>query len=129
MARPMIAIVEDDESLRPALVDLVRSLGYDAVGFTTAESFLAGDIAARAACLLSDYQLPGLSGLDLVARLGRRLPVILITARTEAGIAAMAAQLGVLDVLQKPFEADHLAALIATALERGAALQDNNDAN
>jgi FixJ family two-component response regulator len=127
--RPMIAIVEDDESLRPALVDLIRSLGYGGEGFATAEAFLAGDGATRAACILTDYQLPGLSGLDLAARFRNRLPVILITARTEPGIAALAAKLGVLEVLEKPFEADHLAALIAAALMPGAALQDNNDAD
>jgi FixJ family two-component response regulator len=129
VARPLIAIIEDDESLRPALVDLIRSLGYAGEGFATAEAFLASDGAARAACLLSDYQLPGLSGLDLAARFRNRLPVILITARAEAGIAAQAARLGVLEVLQKPFEADHLAALIAAALAPGAALQDDRDAD
>lgn len=127
--RPMIAIIEDDESLRPALVDLIRALGYDGEGFATAEAFLAGDGAARAACLLSDYQLPGLSGLDLAERLRDQLPIILITARTEPGIAVRAAQLGVLGVLQKPFEPDHLAALIAAALVPGAAVRDNNDAD
>jgi FixJ family two-component response regulator len=129
VVRPLIAIIEDDESLRPALVDLIRSLGYAGEGFATAEAFLAGDGAARAACLLSDYQLPGLSGLDLAARFRNLMPVILITARAEAGIAAQAARLGVLEVLQKPFEVDHLAALIAAALAPGAALRDDIDAD
>lgn len=125
----MIAIVEDDESLRPALVDLIRALGYGGEGFATAEAFLASDSAARSACIVTDYQLPGLSGLDLAARFRNRLPIILITARAEPGIVARAAELGVLDVLQKPFEADRLAALIATALVPGTALLDNVDAD
>ena len=84
-AKPLIAIVEDDDSLRPALIGLVRSMGYDGEGFVSAEAFLAGDCAARADCLVSDLQLPGISGLDLIEKIGDGLPAILITARTGSG--------------------------------------------
>lgn len=116
VSKPLIAIVEDDDSMRPALVGLVRSLGYDGEGFGSAETFLASDAPARAACLVSDFQLPGLSGMDLAVRFRNLLPVIMITARTEHGIDTLATENGVLCVLRKPFEADDLAAWISGAL-------------
>ena len=115
--KPLIAIVEDDESLRPALVGLVRSMGYDGEGFDSAEAFLEGDARRRAACLVSDFQLPGISGLDLAARLDRLLPFILVTARTERAIEARAQAAGVMCLLRKPFEADDLAGCIRRALD------------
>lgn len=116
-AKPMIAIVEDDDSLRPALVGLVRSMGYDGEGFASAEAFLESDSPGRAACLVSDYQLPGISGLDLAARLAPGLPMILVTARTERSIDDRARAGGILCLLRKPFEADDLAACIRRALD------------
>lgn len=116
--KPLIAIVEDDESLRPALVGLVRSMGYDGEGFDSAEAFLASDAAQRANCLVSDFQLPGISGLDLADRLGPSgLPVILVTARTEKSIDERAKVSGVLCLLRKPFEIDDLAGCIRRALD------------
>lgn len=116
--KPLIAIVEDDESLRPALVGLVRSMGYDGEGFDSAEAFLAGDAAQRAHCLVSDFQLPGISGLDLADRLGSSgPPVILVTARTEKSIDERARVSGVLCLLRKPFEIDDLAGCIRRALD------------
>jgi FixJ family two-component response regulator len=117
VSKPLIAIVEDDDSLRPALLGLVRSLGYDGEGFESAEAFLAGEAATKAACLVSDFQLPGISGIDLAARFKNLLPVIMVTARTEQGIDELAAESGVLCVLRKPFDADDLAAWIRTALD------------
>lgn len=116
-AKPLIAIVEDDDSLRPALVGLVRSMGYDGEGFACAEDFLACDVAGRADCLVSDLQLPGISGLDLADWLEQSLPVILVTARTESAIDARAKESGVLCLLRKPFEADDLAGCIRRALD------------
>ena len=117
-SKPLIAIVEDDDSLRPALIGLVRSMGYDGEGFASAEAFLDGDASARADCLVSDYQLPGISGLDLAARLERALPFILVTARTERVIDDRAKAEGVLCLLRKPFEADDLAGCIRRALDK-----------
>lgn len=116
-AKSLIAIVEDDDSLRLALVGLVRSMGYAGEGFGSAEAFLASDARTRAACLISDVQLPGISGLDLVERLRDALPVILVTARAERSIDARARAGGVLCLLRKPFEADDLAACIRRALD------------
>jgi FixJ family two-component response regulator len=117
----LIAIVEDDDSLRPALVGLMRSLGYDGTGFASAEDFLGAEALDRADCLVTDLQLPGISGLDLALRLGaarvRRLPVILVTARTERAIDERGAAAGLFCLLRKPFEADALVACIARALD------------
>ncbi|MDF7776425.1 response regulator [Sphingomonas sp. AOB5] len=117
LTAPMIAIVEDDESLRPALVGFVRSLGYIGEGFASAEAFLDGDAQSRAACLVSDYQLPGMNGLDLSARMQGTLPVILVTARTERSIDERAEAAGVRCLLRKPFETDALADCIRRALD------------
>ena len=118
VAKPLIAIIEDDDSMRPALVGLVRSLGYDGEGFASAEAFLAATASTRAMCLVSDFQLPGMTGIDLAARFKNRVPVVIVTARTEPGIDALAADNGVLCVLRKPFDADDLAALLRSALDK-----------
>lgn len=116
-AKPLIAIVEDDESLRPALLGFVRSLGYAGEGFASAEDFLEGDASIRADCLVSDYQLPGIDGLDLSNRMKGTLPVILVTARTERSIDERAEAAGVRCLLRKPFETDMLADCIRRALD------------
>jgi FixJ family two-component response regulator len=115
--KPLIAIVEDDDSLRPALGGLVRSLGFDSAEFASAESFLRGDASARATCLVSDFQLPGMSGIDLAKSFKGVLPVILITARTERALDAFALENNVMCVLRKPFEAEELASWIHRALD------------
>lgn len=119
-AQPLIAIIEDDESLRPALAGLVRSLGYGAEEFASGEAFLEAGAQSRAACLVTDLQLPGVSGLDLKATLtmaGCTLPVIVITARTEPALEDQAMTCGVLCLLRKPFETDALIACIERALD------------
>lgn len=115
-AKPLIAIVEDDDSLRPALGGLVRSLGYDGEEFESAEAFLQSDVSSRASCLVTDYQLPGLSGMELASKFKGLLPVIMITARTERTLDALALENNVMCLLSKPFEADDLAGCIRRAL-------------
>lgn len=121
----LISIVDDDDSLRAALVGLVRSLGYRASGFASAEAFLAAGDAQRSSAIITDIQMPGLSGIALKERLtadGCAAPVIMITARTEAGLADRAFASGALCVLKKPFAADALIACLerALAMERPA---------
>lgn len=117
-ARPLIAIVEDDDSLRPALVGLVRSMGYDGEGYDSAEAFLEEDAGTRAKCVVSDFQLPGIDGLALAAMMRPIVPFILVTARTERTIDARAKAEGVLCLLRKPFEPDDLAGCIRRALDK-----------
>ena len=115
--KPLIAIVEDDDSLRPALIGLVRSLGYDGEGYGSAEAFLEEDAGTRAKCVVSDFQLPGMDGLELAGMLRKIVPVILVTARTERSVDERARAEGVLCLLRKPFEADDLAGCIRRALD------------
>jgi FixJ family two-component response regulator len=107
----LISIIEDDESLRRALVGLIRSLGHDARGFESAEEFAASDAIRSSACIITDIQLPGMSGVELKQLLAEQccpVPVIMITARHEAGLEQRAIAAGAVCYLRKPFEADTL---------------------
>ncbi|MGE0743319.1 MAG: response regulator transcription factor [Hyphomonadaceae bacterium] len=117
----LISIIDDDESLRAALVGLVRSLGHSATGFANAEDFLAADQAGRSAVIVTDIQMPGLSGIDLKQRLaadGCAAPVIMITARAEAGLQERALASGAICVLKKPFAAEALIDCLERALAK-----------
>lgn len=117
----LISIIDDDESLRTALVGLVRSLGYRASGFANAEDFLAAAEAERSAAIVTDIQMPGLSGIELKERLteqGCVAPVIMITARSEAGLKERAFASGALCVLKKPFAAEALIDCLERALAK-----------
>ncbi|WP_341909031.1 response regulator [Ferrovibrio terrae] len=115
----LISIIDDDESLRLALVSLVRSLGYRASGFASAEDFLnSGDIDASS-CLITDIQMPGLSGIELKHLLVERhspLPVIMITGRADPALRDKALASGAICLLKKPFEAAALLDCIERAL-------------
>lgn len=118
-AVPLISIVDDDESLRTALLGLVRSLGYRVSGFDSAEAFLASGPAPDTGCVITDIQMPGLSGFDLKRGLlerDRHVPVIMISARTDPGLHEKALASGAICLLKKPFEAAELIACIDRAL-------------
>ena len=111
MALHLISVVDDDDSMRDALVGLFRSLGYDARGFASAEEFLACGDLERFACTITDIQMPGMNGFELKRQLDQRLgklPVIMITARTEAGLEEKAISIGAACFLRKPFETETL---------------------
>ncbi|GAM99982.1 DNA-binding response regulator, LuxR family [alpha proteobacterium U9-1i] len=115
----LISIIDDDDSLRVALVGLVRSLGYRASGFSSAEEFLAAGGGAGSACVVTDIQMPGLSGIELKQRLvegGCHAPVIMITARNEADLHERARASGAHCVLKKPFAPDALIDCLERAL-------------
>jgi FixJ family two-component response regulator len=118
-AGSMISIVEDDASMRSALVALVRSAGYNAFGYASAEEWLANSTIGNFACIITDIQLPGMSGIELKHYLAARhcpLPVIMITARHDAGLGERALASGATCFLQKPFEADDLIGCLERAL-------------
>jgi FixJ family two-component response regulator len=109
-AEPLIAVIDDDETMRIGLVMLVRSAGYAVQGFASAEGFLGlgQDALSGFACVVTDIQMPGLSGIELKRRLSAArspLPVIMITARNEAGLEERARAAGAICLLKKPFEA------------------------
>ena len=119
ISRPVISIVDDDESIREAAKGLMKSLGYNAVAFPSAEDFLDSRQLPQTACLIADINTPGMSGLDLHRRLsgsGRRIPTILITAYPDDRVRDRALHDGVLCYLIKPFEENELLTCIETAL-------------
>ncbi len=118
-ADPLISIVEDDQSLREAMVGLVRSLGYRVASYPSAEDFLAADARDRSNCVITDIQMPGLSGIDLKLRLtaeGVATPVIMVTARAEPALHEKAMASGACCLLRKPFSAEALIDCLDQAL-------------
>jgi FixJ family two-component response regulator len=119
----MISIVDDDESVREATKGLVRSLGYAAATFASAEEFLTSDRIHATSCVIADVQMPGLSGIDLQHRLvaqGLRLPVIFVTAFPDERTRRRAIDAGAVDYLSKPFSDEQLVSCLNTALHKDA---------
>jgi FixJ family two-component response regulator len=118
-APPQVAIIDDDDSLRLALVGLVRSVGFDGSGFASAEDFLGSGQAKRFSCIITDIQMPGMSGIELKLHLAAkqcRMPVIMITARPDPSLEERALAAGAAAFLRKPFEASVLIACLEKAL-------------
>ena len=114
----VIAIVDDDYSVREALTSLVRSLGYSAMAFECANDFLKSK-RRRVSCVIADVQMPGMTGLELYNRLvasGKPIPTILITAFPDERTRQHALQVGVNCYLPKPFSEDELLACIRSIL-------------
>src|SRR5215471_7240230 len=87
--RPLVSVVDDSESVRESVPDLLRQFGFEAEAFESAEAFLASDALARTSCLILDVGLPGMSGPDLQQALKRRgntLPIVFITAQGDASL-------------------------------------------
>ena len=121
---PVISIVDDNEPFRRATAGLIRSLGYVAAIFDSAEEFLRSGRLDETACLISDVQMPGMSWIDLQTHLaaqGRRLPIIFVTAYPEAKMREQALACGALGFFNKPFNADDLISCLDRALQRGSA--------
>jgi FixJ family two-component response regulator len=117
-----VSIVEDDESLRAALVALIRSVGHEARGFASAEEYLAIQ-DGNCACVITDLHMPGISGIEMMLKLGEMgysVPAIMITARAEPSTEARAVAAGALCILRKPFEAEALLECVRRALTKAA---------
>ena len=123
MSRHMlIAIVDDDESVREATKSLIRSFGFAAEAFGSAEEFFNSDCRERTRCLITDVQMPGYSGLDLYRRLvaaGKTIPTILITAYPDENMRARALKAGVISYLIKPLDEQQLIACIRSVIGEG----------
>jgi FixJ family two-component response regulator len=125
-SKPLIVIVDDDESVCRAIKRLVRSLGMEADTFTSGQEFV--DVmeampSHQADCVILDVQMPGLSGMEVQERLaqsGSRLPIIFITAHDEAGLRQRALAAGAVAFLRKPFNDNLLIKTLNEALKRGA---------
>ena len=119
MAKIEIAIVDDDKSVRDGVSNLIRSLGFSVKTFSSGESFLKSNYLRRAACLIADVQMPGMTGLELYDRLvasGSAIPTILITAYVHEKVRAQALNAGVTCYLPKPIDENKLLACIHAAL-------------
>ena len=117
--RPVIGIVDDDSSVRTAVARLVRSQGFAADVFPSGEELLRSDRLTSFSCLIVDVAMPGLSGLELQARLaadGCSLPIIFITALDDAHVQTQAMAARAAGFLSKPFDDEELLAAIRTAL-------------
>ena len=117
----LISIVDDDESIREATKGLVRSLGYQAATFSSAEEFLQSDSVDSTSCLIADVQMPGLSGIDLQRRLtarGNQTPTIFITAFPEERARGHVMKAGAVGYLGKPFSEESLVRCLDSALGR-----------
>ena len=118
----MVAIVDDDRSVLSSLKDLMESAGLSARCYESAEEFLASDQLDRTTCLVTDIRMPGMSGLELQAKLsgeGSRLPMIFITARDDAQIRTQVMTAGAVEFLSKPFDQEVLLEKVRAALEDG----------
>ncbi|MGX9966153.1 response regulator transcription factor [Roseomonas sp. F4] len=112
MGAPVVVIVDDDAAIRVALSRLLRSLDYQVRAFDSAEAFLSGEDGGAAGCLLTDVQMPGMSGLELQRAVRERwpaLPVIVISAFPEEAIREQAMAGGARHFLSKPFDAGTIA--------------------
>ena len=117
----VISVIDDDASVRTATDNLLRSLGYAVRTFVSAEEFLGSARLNDTSCVIADVQMPGMSGVDLQARLltrGYRVPFIFMTAFPEETIRARALKAGAICFLTKPFDRLTLIRCLDTALER-----------
>ena len=118
---PLISIIDDDASVRVATNRLVRSLGYVAHTFASADGFLQSPHMNETACVIADVQMPGMSGIELQSHLiaqGRSVPMIFITAFPEESIRSRALKAGAVCFLSKPFDGTILIECIDIALKR-----------
>lgn len=119
--RPLVAVIDDDESVRESLSDLLRVLGSAARTFASAQEFLASDCIADARCLILDINMPGMSGPKLqrqLVRKGYAIPTIFMTALSPESIPGDLLQHGAVACLLKPFTQEKLEAALDTALAR-----------
>jgi FixJ family two-component response regulator len=103
---PLVSVVDDDESVRESLPDLLRELGYSVREFSSAKEFLASECVGETKCLILDITMPGMNGLDLQRELtvrGHDIPIVFITAQTDEGVRARSLERGAVECLFKPF--------------------------
>jgi FixJ family two-component response regulator len=104
--RSLVSVVDDDESVRESLPDMLRQLGFAAQAFSSAEAFLASEVVGETRCLILDVAMPGMSGPDLQQELTRRrqeIPIVFITAHEDATIRPKLLARGAVECLFKPF--------------------------
>jgi len=116
----LVAIVDDDDSVRAALQGLMKEAGLPAAVFASAEEFLQSGKPLHTACLVADIRMPGMSGLELQARLNaerRRIPIIFVTAHGDEDMRLQALRAGAVEFLAKPFDDEVLLDSVRAALD------------
>jgi FixJ family two-component response regulator len=116
----LVAIVDDDDSVRSALHGMLKAVGLPTLAFASAEEFLQSSQQHQTACLIADIRMPGMSGLELQAKLNAehcRIPTIFITAHGDAQMRMQALRAGAVEFLTKPFDDDALLKTVRAALE------------
>jgi FixJ family two-component response regulator len=116
---PVISIIDDDASMRNAARRLIKSLGFNANTFASAEEFLESGCVGNTSCVITDMQMPGLSGAELQGELiaqGVNTPIIFVTAFPEDGLRQRVLAAGAAGFLSKPFDEEHLIGCLKTAL-------------
>jgi FixJ family two-component response regulator len=119
----LVAIVDDDDLMRGALGGLLKAVGLSARAFASAEEFLESGDQHETACLIADISMPGMSGLELQAKLNAehcRIPIIFITAHGDAKMRMQALRAGAVEFLAKPFDDEVLLGNVRAALNNGA---------
>ena len=116
----LVAIVDDDDSMRSALHGMLKAVGLPALAFASAEEFLNSGQQHHAACLIADIRMPGISGLELQAKLNAedcRIPTIFITAHGDEKMRMRALKAGAVEFLAKPFDDEVLLESVRVAME------------
>lgn len=130
MAKPtLISVVEDDEPFRESMRKLMMALGYTVEAFASAAEFLASPLLSATACLVTDVQMPGMTGLELHRHLvdvGYRIPTILVTAYPDEITRNRALKDGVVCYVSKPVDDEHLECCLRSALESGKPHEENS---
>ena len=119
---PLISIVEDDDLFLDSMIRLLRSLGYTVAAFPSVASFLASCSLDETACLITDINMPSMTGWELYARLvelGHKIPTILVTAYPNEAARSRALKDGIVCYLRKPFDDNDLAYCVHKAIEGG----------
>jgi FixJ family two-component response regulator len=119
--RSLVSVVDDDESVRESLPDLLRQFGFVAEAFSSAEAFLASDVVSETSCLLLDIAMPGMSGPDLQQELTRRgvnIPIVFITGLGDGSVRPRLLARGAVECLVKPFSEAALLDTVRAALRR-----------
>jgi FixJ family two-component response regulator len=117
--RLLVSVVDDDESVRESLPDLLRELGFAVEAFSSAEEFLASDCVGHTACLILDIAMPGMSGTDLQRELihrGQHIPIVFITAHADENVGRRTIEQGAVACLFKPFSDTALLDAVNAAL-------------
>ena len=117
--RPVVCVVDDDESVRESLPDLLREFGFDVRAFSSAKAFLASDGEQACECLILDIAMPEMSGPDLHRALrsrGREIPTVFITAQVDPKVGAQVLAQGAVTCLYKPFSQEELLEALSAAL-------------